>query len=151
MIPKYSLPEIERRWLVDLSLMDFNSLPKPVTIVDRYLLGTRLRLRRMEGDGEVIYKFVKKYGRDGWTEPITNLYLSRAEYEMLSNLPATEIRKKRYRLREGSLDLIASPTGEICIFEAEFESVEKAKAFKPPPFVTHEIEGEPDYIKASSL
>lgn len=148
MAPKYSLPEIERRWLVDLSLVDLDSLPKPVSIVDRYLMGTRLRLRKMDDGGNVIYKFVKKYGREDWVEPITNLYLDRAEYEALSQIPAKEIWKRRYRIEQGSLDVFDG--GELAIFEKEFESVDAAASFSVPQFVTKEILEEPDHIWTSA-
>jgi hypothetical protein len=101
----------------------------------------------MEDGGDIVYKLVKKYGREGWVEPITNLYLTREEYETLSVIPANEISKKRYRLSAGSLDIIQTRTGEIAIFEIEFQSVERAEEFTPPPFTTSEIEGEPDWIK----
>ena len=137
MAPKYYLPEIERRWLVDVSLIDFDSLPEPISIVDRYLPGTRLRLRKIEDGAEFIYKFVKKYGREGWVEPITNLYLDRAEYETLSAIPAREIRKKRYRMEKGSLDVFEN--GEPAIFEVEFDTLDEAMSFVEPLFATTEI------------
>jgi len=138
MAPKYSLPEIERRWLVDVSRVDFDALPTPTSIVDRYLHGTKLRLRKMENEEEVLYKFVKKYGREGWMEPITNLYLDQAEYEVLAALPADEIRKKRYKLDGGSLDIIDGEPS-VCIYEKEFETVEQASAFIPPAYVKEEL------------
>lgn len=104
----------------------------------------------MESVGEVIYKLVKKHGREGWVEAITNLYLTREEYEALSVIPATEIIKQRYRLEAGSLDMIQTKRGEIVVFEIEFESVDKAAAFTPPSFTTAELLGEPDWIPGSS-
>lgn len=135
MPPKYSLPEIERRWLVDLSQIDLAALEEPEIIEDRYLMGTRLRLRRMSGPKGVVYKLVKKYGRSGWVEPITNLYLDEVEYANLATLPARSLVKKRFRLKDGALDLIND-----AIFEVEFASLEAAQAFQPQTFVLRELE-----------
>lgn len=136
MPPKYSLPEIERRWLVDLSQIDLAALEEPEIIEDRYLMGTRLRLRRMSGPKGVVYKLVKKYGRSGWVEPITNLYLDEVEYANLATLPARSLVKKRFRLKDGALDLI----NEHAIFEVEFASLEAAQAYQPQSFVLRELE-----------
>ena len=143
MPPKYSLMEIERRWLVDLTRIDLSSLGEPVNITDRYLIGTQLRLRKMVERGEVTYKFVKKYGREGWAEPITNLYLDEAEYSLLVAVSANEIRKSRYRLDAGSLDIYKVGAKEVGIYEVEFVSIDAARAFVPSEFVIRElIEGE---------
>lgn len=135
MPPKYSLPEIERRWLVDLTRIELDRLGEPELIEDRYLIGTRLRLRRMSGPMGVVYKLVKKYGRSGWVEPITNLYLDEVEYANLATLPARSLVKRRYRLAGGCLDLI----NELAIFEMEFASLEAAQTYRPEVFVLNEL------------
>jgi hypothetical protein len=135
MIPKYSQLEIERRWLVDLSRIDLDCLGEPEIIEDRYLVGTRLRLRKMSGPKGDVFKFVKKYGRSGWAEPITNLYLDQGEYDVIASLPARCVRKSRFRLDGGSLDLF----GEFAIFEKEFPSIEAAEDYQPGAFVVREL------------
>src|SRR4051812_36183047 len=101
--PKYSLAEIERRWL--LALAEAGPLDGyPCSVIeDRYLAGTGLRLRKVVGvDGAPIFKFCKKYGRGaGLAEPITNLYLSQAEYDILSQLGGMPVRKRRYAIDGG--------------------------------------------------
>ncbi|MEZ5162295.1 MAG: hypothetical protein R2688_00810 [Fimbriimonadaceae bacterium] len=130
--PKYSLPEIERRWLVDESqLPDLNVLP--VThILDLYIDNTRMRLRKMTAqDGTTTYKLCKKYGPSGpYSEPITNIYLTKEEYETFQHLSGRWVEKNRYKLPEGgSLDI---PVGECqIIFEIEFASVEEATRYQP--------------------
>ncbi len=136
MLPKYSLPEIERRWLVDLTMIELDQLGEPELIEDRYLIGTRLRLRRMSGPKGVVYKLVKKYGRSGWVEPITNLYLDEVEYATLAALPARSLEKRRYRLAGGCLDLI----DDLVIFEVEFASLEAAQTYQPESFVLRELD-----------
>ncbi len=135
MNPKYSLLEIERRWLVDLSGIDLEGLGEPEIIEDRYLIGTRLRLRRMSGPNGDVFKFVKKYGRSGWVEPITNLYLDRAEFDLLASLPALCVLKRRFRLDGGALDVF----GEFAIFEMEFSSLAEAESYRPGAFVVREL------------
>ena len=47
-VPKYSLLEIERRWLVDLDKVDLAAAPYR-EIEDLYIAGSRLRLRKISG------------------------------------------------------------------------------------------------------
>ncbi|GIH09927.1 hypothetical protein Rhe02_79940 [Rhizocola hellebori] len=92
---KYAKLERERRFL----LTDMPAQAKdPRLIEDRYLVGTRLRLRRVEADSQVVYKFCQKVRPDEAnpsTVAITNIYLAEAEYERLRQLPATILRKTR--------------------------------------------------------
>lgn len=62
--PKYSLLEIERRWLVDLARVgSLVGLPFK-RLEDAYWPGTRLRLRQViDPDGRTAYKFGIKYGK----------------------------------------------------------------------------------------
>jgi len=93
---KYAVVERERRYIVA-------SLPDCVVstraIVDRYLTGTRLRLREVrEGDGVVIRKLGHKVRlTEGPGEvACTNFYLNDAEWAVLAALPARTLRKKRH-------------------------------------------------------
>lgn len=93
---KYAVVERERRYLVA-------SLPAGVTttleIVDRYVTGTRLRLREVRGaDGTVIRKLGHKVRlTDGPAEVAsTNFYLNDEEWAVLSALPARLLRKRRH-------------------------------------------------------
>jgi len=148
-IPKYSLAEIERRWLV--SLVDVGPLDAfPFReIVDLYFHDTRLRLRKSEDShGNSQYKLGKKYGRSsGLEEPITNLYLSQEEYDAFSKLEGNVVRKRRYRLHEGILDFYHA-TG-LAIFEVEFQSEHQATAYHPPAFAQEEITHNEHYSGAA--
>src|SRR5689334_22378510 len=98
--PKYSLPEIERRWLVDLQKagpldgLDYRD------IEDHYITGSRLRLRKMMvREGEPVYKLCKKYGASSpGHQHITNIYLTADEYALLSRLPGSRLFKRRYAI-----------------------------------------------------
>ncbi len=99
---KYAVVERERRYLLA-------SLPDGVTstrdIADRYLTGTRLRLREVrEPDGAVIRKLGHKVRlSDGPGEiACTSFYLDDEEWAVLAALPARVLRKKRHTIaRDG--------------------------------------------------
>ena len=146
-IPKYSLVEIERRWLVEVSAID-NLDHRPYReIHDLYISGSRLRLRRVAGPAtEVIFKLGKKYGkRTSLSEPITNLYLTESEYRSFSGLPGTHTRKRRYALADGTLDIYLEPNSGLAVFEVEFDDERAAEAYRPPLFVTREITGDSEF------
>jgi CYTH domain-containing protein len=149
--PKYSVEEIERRWLADAALVgDYRASPHRI-IQDRYLTGTGLRLRKVQPvDGETVYKLGKKYGKTGsCVEPITNIYLSSQEYAALCGLDGRSVRKIRYAFAGGSLDLYSNPNDGLIIFELEFSCIEDARGYLPPAFVREEITGNPRYSGAA--
>jgi CYTH domain-containing protein len=145
--PKYSLPEIERRWLVDLAQFGDLSRFSRREIEDLYIADSRLRLRRVSGPGvETVFKLGKKYGkRTKLSESITNLYLTEQEYSQLRSLPGSRIRKHRYALDRGSLDVYLDPRPGLAVFEIEFPDEPSAQAYQPPAFTTREITAEPEY------
>jgi len=137
--PNYTVAEIERRWLVRFDAVDL--LDKPYReIEDLYISDTRLRLRRVENmEGRVDFKLCKKYGkRSTLSELITNLYLSEQEYRLLAQLEGRTVRKRRYTLEGGALDLYPGEP-PIAVFEVEFASEAEAQQYSPPPFVGEEI------------
>ena len=89
---KYARIERERRFLL--------AKPPPVTagtavrrITDRYLTGTRLRLRLVQREDTDAheYKLTQKVpwqGPGGIQGLITNLYLDHVEHDVLASLPA---------------------------------------------------------------
>lgn len=93
---KYAVVERERRFLVR-AIPD--GVHDRVEIVDRYVIGTRLRLREMRSsDGKVVRKIGHKVRlSDGPAEvACTNLYLDDAEWSLLSGLPTRLLRKTRH-------------------------------------------------------
>ncbi len=54
---KYATLEYERRFLLRELPAQAHS---PLLIEDRYIIGTRMRLRRVEADGQVVFKFCQK-------------------------------------------------------------------------------------------
>lgn len=143
--PKYSHLEIERRWLVDPSAIDLASAPFR-EIDDLYIADSRLRLRRISGPSEVIFKLGKKYGkRTPLSEPMTNLYLTENEYRRFADLPGHHTHKRRYSLPLGSLDVYVQPAQEFAVFEVELSDELAASQFEPPSFVGREISNESEF------
>ena len=117
---KYAVVERERRYLVA-------SLPDGVTrtqhIEDRYVTGTRLRLREVrEDDGGVIRKLGHKVRlSEGPAEvACTNLYLDEQEWSVLVCLPARLLRKKRHLVQRDGL-LVAVDEHEDGTLVAEID------------------------------
>lgn len=98
---KYANVERERRWLVDPA----GPLPAcddVLAIVDRYVHGSRLRLRETRAtDGSCVRKLGHKVRLGAGPEEIacTSLYLDEAEWDLLAGLPGTQLMKERRRLR----------------------------------------------------
>lgn len=147
--PKYSIAEIERRWLVDIG--DVGDLAgRPFRLIeDLYIENSRLRLRAItEADGGRVFKLGKKYGKRAPTsEPITMLYLTESEHRLFAALPGARSTKRRYALEGGSVDLYESPP--IAIFEVEFVDEATAAAYRPPAFAGREITNDPGYTGAA--
>jgi CYTH domain-containing protein len=133
---KYARVERERRFLL--------AGPPPASavvatrrITDRYLAGTRLRLRHIEGlDSEACeYKLTQKLPADrpGPVQGlITNTYLSRAEYDLLASLPAAVLSKTRLSVPPLGIDVFDPPLHGLVLAEAEFITDEAARSFLPP-------------------
>jgi CYTH domain-containing protein len=149
---KYARVERERRFLLA-------GLPKdqPATaihkITDRYLIGTTLRLRHMadQRDGHH-YKFTQKIPTDhpGPVQGlITNTYLSKAEYDLLAQLPGKMLIKTRYSVPPLGIDVFAGPLHGLVLAEAEFDTNNAMLAFRPPSYVTAEVTNDPRFTGGS--
>ncbi|HKW85425.1 MAG TPA: hypothetical protein VJN68_16880 [Burkholderiaceae bacterium] len=147
MAQKYSLSELERRWLVRKEAMPaLTSVPRRI-IEDKYLQGGRLRLRVVFAEGaDPVYKLGKKYGRDGaHPEQVVSVYLSEQEYDSLLVLPGATLRKARYSVEGGSLDVLEYPSPGLAIFEVEFPAQSAAEAYIAPAFTGEEVTFNADY------
>lgn len=133
---KYAQVERERRFLLGEPPVGSDAA-RVVTITDRYLPGTRLRLRRAErqDSGTLEYKFTLKVpdpglgARQGW---VTNLYLTRVEYELLATLPAAVLLKTRLSIPPLGIDIFHGPLDGLVLAEAEFASDDESTGFIPP-------------------
>lgn len=102
---KYAVVERERRFLVA-------EVPRGVVevrqIVDRYLEGTRLRLREViDTDGRVTRKLGHKVRLASGPSEVacTSVYLDDREWELLRAIPSRTLRKTRYIVERDGIRL----------------------------------------------
>ena len=139
---KYSALEIERRWLAVPAALRLVEGTAYREIEDLYVTETSVRLRAIRSLGQQsVFKLCKKYGKapDRHSEAITNIHLSEAEHKSLaSQLRGNSVRKRRYSLLGGSLDVYAV-SARTLVFEMEFASEAEAALYVPPTFVGEEV------------
>ena len=145
---KYAKIERERRFLLTELPSDLDLNDGYQRIIDRYIVGTRLRLRRMEtatGD-RVDLKLTQKYDADGQPGErtiITNFYLNEAEYTLLLGLEAQILTKRRYRYdwqgQRWSIDCFEGALQGLILAEIEFDSDQTMAALEFPPFAKTEV------------
>lgn len=136
---KYARRELERRFLLDA--VPSGEPVATTTIVDRYIHGTRLRLRAMAHDGRTVCKLTQK--ADGL---ITTIYLDTAEYQVFAVLPADVIEKTRLHFPPLAVDVVEP---DLVIGEVEFDSEDKMARYVPPTSAVREITGDPDLTGAA--
>ena len=144
--PKYARFELERRWLVDAPRRPSLDGQWMTIIEDRYIDGTRMRLRRMTRPDldEVKWKLTKKYEcTDPAARPIVTTYVTQDEYELLRSLPARELAKRRYHLplegRYWSLDVFEGPLEGLEMIECEAEDEAALASLAPPDWALREV------------
>jgi CYTH domain-containing protein len=142
--PSYSKPEIERRWLVPADSQLGANAERMRELEDRYIEGTRLRLRKVTESGRAtIYKLGKKYEAEvTGVHHSVSTYLSEAEYKVLLVLPARRSKKRRLSVCGGALDVYELPNPGLQVFEVEFSTTEEAVAYVPPQGICQEVTSE---------
>lgn len=147
---KYAYVERERRWLCA-------NLPAELvigadTITDLYVNGTRLRLREAtpQDGGPVMRRLGRKADVDPAHRLITSIYLSEAEFALLSGMPGRTLRKVRHRLRPlnglaFSVDVFEGQLQGLILAECEFDDDAQMAACPHPPFAVREVTDDPRY------
>jgi CYTH domain-containing protein len=144
---KYARFELERRYLLD-HVPDGVDRTTARLITDRYIVGTRLRLRRIEplDGGESTYKFGQKEAPsppDFSRTTITNIYLTANEYHVLAEVAANELRKCRYTLvhdgHQYSIDAFEGDLAGLVLAEVSFEAERELDAHPTPSFATRDV------------
>ena len=148
--PKYARVEFERRWLVDASARPPLDGLSFTLIEDRYIEGTRLRLRRMARGARTVLKLTKKYDApQPRARPIVTAYLTEAEHAVFAALPARVLIKRRFCLavddQEWSLDLFDGPLAGLELLEAEAADEAALAALVPPAWTVKEVTHDPRY------
>jgi CYTH domain-containing protein len=139
---KYARAEIERRFLL-AGVPDGAEIGAVRRIDDRYLDGTRLRLRRMaERDGPTELKLTQKLAApdgQGLQGALTTIYLSEAEHAVLAALPGAHLAKSRLSIGPYGVDVFAGHLDGLVLAEVEFASAADAAAFAPAAFCHAEL------------
>ena len=128
---KYAVVERERRFLL-ASLPD-GAMVGTREIVDRYVSGTRLRLREVrDEDGGVVRKLGHKVRLiEGPGEvACTNFYLNDQEWALLTALPARVLRKKRHMVHRDGLTVAVDELEDGTLI-AEIDDRDRPSRFVP--------------------
>ena len=151
-IPKYSIIELERRWLIPFSFAQSLSQMAYRKIDDLYLTCGRLRLRAITDSqtGKLEFKFCKKYGSiSNIAEPIVNTYLTVEENAAISTLSGHKLSKKRFKKSlegiEYSFDVFEGELAGLIICEIEADSESSLNQFKGPSIAIKEVTGDSVY------
>lgn len=144
---KYALVERERRFVLR-TLPGIRSV-RTVEIVDRYLAGSRIRLRTAttvdgEGAGSVRYKLTQKIpAPDGGPGLITTFYLEPSEHRLFDQLPGALLSKTRLSIPPFGVDVFGGALAGLLLAEAEFATDEEMAAFHPPAWIGPEVTNDP--------
>lgn len=132
---RYAHPEREQRWL--LAEVPDGAAPW-AEITDRYLDGTNLRIRRVEGADGVVHKLTQKV-RPVPDDPsrvmLTTMYVPDHEVTALTALPGRELRKTRRRIefdgRHVAVDVLHERFEGLVLAETDL-GVREARMPMPP-------------------
>lgn len=146
---KYARVERERRFLL-AQVPPGEGAIAVRRLVDRYVNGTRLRVRQVTEDGSPgpEYKLTQKVPsrRSGPAQGlITNTYLSRAEHDLLATLPAAVLTKTRHSIPPLGVDVFDPPLHGLVLAEAEFVTDREAQTFAPPEHAIAEVTDDPRF------
>jgi len=154
--PKYAFVERERRWRIDPARRPSLDGLRAVLIEDRYLTGTRCRLRRVTeaGTGETVVKLTRKYDApDPLARPIVTAYLDEVEYALFATLPALPLTKRRYAVvQDGATWSVDRYEGALAGLEtAEIEWPDDAglRTLVAPAWFGRDVSTDPRYQGAS--
>ena len=139
---KYARIEVERRFLLG-SFPSGEKVTRTRRISDRYIEGTRLRLRQQcDSDSQPVFKLTQKLPRGTARSQqglITSIYLTREEFNVLATLPAKELTKVRHSVPPFGIDVFEGKLSGLALAEEEFSSEAEASALVLPSFIVAEI------------
>ncbi len=154
--PKYASVERERRWLIDPARRPSLDGRREVLIEDRYLTGTRCRLRRVTevGTGESVVKLTRKYDApDPLARPIVTAYLDETEHALFATLPALPLVKRRYAIEEDgarwSVDRYEGALAGLETAEIEWPDDAGLRTLVAPAWFGRDVSTDPRYQGAS--
>jgi CYTH domain-containing protein len=137
---KYARPEFERRFL--LSAIPTGRVLRRRHIVDRYFIGTGLRLRALSSDtGDHTYKLTQKIpeAMGGARGRITTMYLPPVAYALLSELPGANLCKTRLSVPPFGIDIFEGALDRLVLAECEAETAADVAEYSPPKGAVAEV------------
>jgi len=141
----YARTERERRFLC-AAPPPAHDVVRTRLITDRYVDGTRLRLRKVDeltGSGPTVHKLTQKLPGEPWGE-LTTIYVSEEEHALLATLPAAVLTKERRSVPPLGYDVFRGPLAGLVLAEVEFADDASAAAFQPPAGL-HEVTDDPRF------
>jgi CYTH domain-containing protein len=149
---KYAKVEEERRFLLKVIPNDLNLDASFQLIIDRYISGTRLRLRRIESPlGQILeFKLGQKYqapDQEAHQTIMTNIFLNEAEYKIFENLAGAKLIKRRYPYHHGgcdySIDVFDGHLKGLILAEIESQNKFDISLLLIPTFSDREVTDDP--------
>ncbi len=147
-LPKYAHWVAERRFLVDPGIAPKLNGAAARQIEDLYIDGGRLRLRAIThmATGEREFKLAKKYAPDNpLIGPMTNLYLTAEEHQVLAHLPGERVSKRRYKLAAFTVDVFEGALAGLILAECEASNRMAAMSVEIPGWCVREVTSVPEY------
>lgn len=144
---KYSRIEYERRFLVAPNA-DWKRFAESYskTYEDKYLNGTRLRLRILTDSDSLrrLIKLTKKYESDSpYFQMITTIILSPDEYRLFDALEGNRLVKTRYyhnyQNRIFSIDVFENELHGLVLCETESDGLADLMRAEPPAYAEREV------------
>lgn len=149
---KYGKYEYERTYLLESNYLLNKKIERIKIIRDKYIEGTKLRLREIRENNETKFKLTQKEElkpvKQGVLK-INTLYLTKSEFDKMNTLEGVEIEKERHivqidRTRIG-IDKITFNDKTILIAEIEFDTEFEMNTFSMPLDCIMEITGNHKY------
>jgi CYTH domain-containing protein len=148
---KYTRVEYERRFLVS-PYADWRSVVASYSkrLEDKYLRGTRLRLRRLTDSdtGRQLLKLNKKFdSASPYSRTVGRILLSPSEYQLFEGMEGARLSKTRYYHnylgRVFSIDLFEGELQGLVLCETEADCLQDLMSIEPPEYARPEVTEDP--------
>ena len=138
--------EIERKWLINVNDIPYN-LEEGIEqkIVQTYInFSPEIRVRNINNGEKYILTVKSNMSVDGLTRDEKEYYISKEEYDnLLKKQEGNTITKTRYQIYDKGniveIDIFKNELQGLAYMEIEFETEEKARAFKTPSWVIKDV------------
>lgn len=146
--------EIERKWIVDLNLLDFDLSTLSYIDMSQGYISTKPTIRiRSENNERFILCVKTKPQKDALLTNEYEIDIKKEEYEnLLKKVEGNIITKRRYIYNidgyKMEIDVFSGNLSPLCLAEIEFESEEEAKKYKAPPFCIKDVSFDYHYKNA---